>query len=224
MQTEQHRKTPIHIDVWSDIACPWCYIGKRSFDLWLADFDRRDDVTVTYRSFIVSPDSPAEYDGSAFEFLTHHKGIPADRVRESVALVAQRAADVGLSYDLERISVSNTAKAHEALHFAKTQDLQPALVDRLFEAFFSDGLPLNTASVARRAAEVGLDHDEVLRALDRGEFTNAVNLDIEQAHNLGISGVPAYIINGERLLTGAQKTETFESVMDGLQPHEQWPP
>ncbi len=110
---------PVRLEVWSDISCPWCYIAKRLLDQALVYAAVGTDLTVTYRSFQVSPDAPQDFEGSAFDFLVHHKGIPAAQVRQGMTQVARIAASVGLVYDVERLSPTNTGKAHQVLHLAR---------------------------------------------------------------------------------------------------------
>ncbi len=130
---------PITVDIWSDIACPWCYIGKRKFEAGLAEFDGRDDVEVTYHSFELAPDTPVDFDGSEVDFLVRHKGMPADQVRGMLDQVRGIAAEVGLDYDFDRLQHTKTLKAHEALHFAKAHGRQADLAERLFQAYFEQG-------------------------------------------------------------------------------------
>src|SRR5690625_7246799 len=129
----------IHVDVWSDIACPWCYIGKRRFEAALATFDGADDVTVTYHSFELSPDTPVDFEGSEADFLSAHKGMPKEQVEQMLRQVTTIAADVGLRYDFDAVRHTKTLLAHQALHFAKAPGKQPAPVGRPFAGHHKDG-------------------------------------------------------------------------------------
>src|SRR5690554_451056 len=128
--------SPITVDVWSDIACPWCYIGKRKFEAGLAAFDGADDVTVTYHSYELAPDTPVDFEGSAVDFLSAHKGLPIEQVEQMLAQVGQVAESVGLSYDFSAVRQTKTLKAHEALHHARARGKQLELVERIFAAYF----------------------------------------------------------------------------------------
>ncbi|GAA1457556.1 DsbA family oxidoreductase [Williamsia maris] len=206
---------PISVDVWSDIACPWCYVGKRRFEAGLAAFDGRDDVTLTYHSFELAPDTPVDFDGSEVDFLAQHKGIPVDKVEQMLTQMTGLAADEGLDFDYEALAHTNTRKAHEVLHFAKQRGLQLELAERLFAAYFTQGRHLGRdEELADLAAEVGLDRDEVLAALAGGEFVDAVDTDIDQARAYGISGVPFYVIDGRYGVSGAQQPEVFRSALE----------
>ncbi|GGF09419.1 DsbA family oxidoreductase [Williamsia phyllosphaerae] len=205
----------ISVDVWSDIACPWCYVGKRRFEAGLAAFDGRDDVTLTYHSFELAPDTPVDFDGSEVDFLAQHKGIPVDKVEQMLTQMTGLAADEGLAFDYDALAHTNTRKAHEVLHFAKQRGLQLELAERLFAAYFTQGRHLGRdEELADLAAEVGLDRDEVLAALAGGDFVDAVDTDIEQARAYGISGVPFYVIDGRYGVSGAQQPEVFRSALE----------
>lgn len=206
---------PITVDIWSDIACPWCYIGKRKFEAGLAEFAGRDDVEVTYHSFELAPDTPVDFDGSEVDFLVRHKGMPAQQVEVMLEQVTGIAAEVGLDYDFDSLQHTKTLKAHEALHFAKERGRQLDLVERLFKAYFEEGRHVGRPDeLADLAAEIGLDRDEVIAALDSGAYAPAVAADIDQARAYGISGVPFFVINGKYGVSGAQAPEIFTQALD----------
>lgn len=207
--------SPITVDIWSDIACPWCFIGKRRFEAGLAEFAGRDDVEVTYRSFELAPDTPVDFEGSEIDFLVRHKGMPAAQVEGMLEQVRGIAADAGLDYDFDRLQHTKTLKAHEALHFARAHGRQLELAERLFRAYFEQGRHVGRpAEIADLAAEVGLDRDAVLAALESGDHADAVAADIDQARAYGISGVPFYVFNGKYGVSGAQPAETFTQVLE----------
>ncbi|MGW9265239.1 DsbA family oxidoreductase [Gordonia terrae] len=206
---------PITVDIWSDIACPWCYIGKRKFEAGLAEFAGRDDVEVTYHSFELAPDTPVDFDGSEVDFLVRHKGMPAQQVEGMLEQVTGIAAEVGLDYDFDSLQHTKTLKAHEALHFAKERGRQLDLVERLFKAYFEEGRHVGRPDeLADLAADIGLDRDEVIAALDSGAYAPAVAADIDQARAYGISGVPFFVINGKYGVSGAQAPEIFTQALD----------
>ncbi|MGW8815794.1 DsbA family oxidoreductase [Gordonia terrae] len=206
---------PITVDIWSDIACPWCYIGKRKFEAGLAEFAGRDDVEVTYHSFELAPDTPVDSDGSEVDFLVRHKGMPAQQVEGMLEQVTGIAAEVGLDYDFDSLQHTKTLKAHEALHFARERGRQLDLVERLFKAYFEEGRHVGRPDeLADLAADIGLDRDEVIAALDSGAYAPAVAADIDQARAYGISGVPFFVINGKYGVSGAQAPEIFTQALD----------
>jgi predicted DsbA family dithiol-disulfide isomerase len=200
----------IKVDVWSDIACPWCYIGKRKFETGAEGFD----VEVEYHSFELSPDTPVDFDGSAADFLAKHKGMPIEQVRPMLAQVTAVAAEVGLDYDYDALQHTNTVKAHQLLHFAKAQGKQIEMKERLLRAYFVEGRHVGRdEELADLAAEIGLDRDDVLRSLNSNEFLDAVLADQDQAISYGIQGVPFFVVDGKYGVSGAQSPETFTSVL-----------
>jgi predicted DsbA family dithiol-disulfide isomerase len=204
----------IKVDVWSDIACPWCYIGKRKFEAGAEGFD----VEVEYHSFELSPDTPVDFDGSAADFLAKHKGMPIEQVRPMLAQVTAVAAEVGLDYDYDALQHTNTVKAHQLLHFAKAQGKQIEMKERLLRAYFVEGEHVGRAEdLADLAAEVGLDRDAALRSLEADEYLEAVHADQEQAMRYGIRGVPFFVIDGKYGVSGAQAPETFAQALKQVQ-------
>ncbi|KQS00332.1 disulfide bond formation protein DsbA [Williamsia sp. Leaf354] len=207
--------TPITVEIWSDIACPWCYIGKRRFEQGLAAFDGRDDVTVTYRSYELAPDTPTDFDGSEVDFLVGHKGMSPAQVEQMLDEMTQLAAVEGLAYDFDALHHTNTRLAHRALHLARTVGCQRELAERLFAAYFTEGRHLGRPEeLADLAAEVGLDRASVLEALAGDEFVAEVDADIAQARAHGISGVPFFVLDGRYGISGAQPAAAFTSALE----------
>ncbi|MEY9953605.1 DsbA family protein [Leifsonia sp. EB34] len=209
---------PIKIDIWSDIACPWCYIGKRKFEAGSGLFSGAGEgraVEVEYHSFELSPDTPVDFDGSEVDFLAGHKGIPAEQVHQMLDRVTGIAASVGLDYDFDALQHTNTIKAHELLHFAKAQGKQLELAERLFQAYFLEGGHVGRAeSLADLAASVGLDRDAALAAMESGEYLSAVRDDQRTAVEYGINGVPFFVIDGKYGVSGAQDASTFAQALE----------
>src|SRR5690625_1752635 len=203
---------PISVHVWSDIACPWCYIGKRRFEKGAAVYG--GPVTVEYHSFELAPDTPVDFDGNEVDFLFRSKGMPVDQVRQMLDQMTATAADEGLSYDFAALRHTKTLKAHQILHLAKERGIQLAVMERLFAAYFSEGRHLGRDDeLAMLAAEAGLDADESRATLADGRYAGAVQADIDQARAYGISGVPFYVIDNRYGLSGAQPPETFTSAL-----------
>lgn len=207
----------IKIDIWSDIACPWCYIGKRKLEDGLAQFAAGDDavpVDVEYHSFELSPDTPVDFDGSAADFLAGHKGMSLAQVEPMLARVTGIAADVGLDYDYDNLKHTNTVKAHQLVHYAKAHGLQLEAKERLLKAYFVEGKHVGRIEdLADLAAEIGLDHDDVVRSLTADEYLADVRADQNQAIQLGIQGVPFFVIEGKYGISGAQDASVFAQAL-----------
>jgi predicted DsbA family dithiol-disulfide isomerase len=203
----------IKVDVWSDIACPWCYIGKRKFEAGAAAFG--GEVEVTYHSFELAPDTPVDFDGSEIDFLTRHKGMSAAQVKPMLDRVAGIAKEVGLEYDFDALQHTNTIKAHQLLHFAKAHGKQLEMKERLLKAYFVEGLHVGReAELADLAQEVGLDREAAREALADDAYLDDVHADIAQARAYGINGVPFFVIDGRYGVSGAQSPESFTQVLD----------
>ena len=204
---------PVKVDVWSDIACPWCFVGKRRFEQAVARFD--GEVEVEYHSFELSPETPVDYTGTEAEFLAQHKGLPTQQAEQMLAQMTELAAGEGLAYDFGSLQHANTVLAHQALHHAKAHGKQVELKERLLAAYFEQGLNLNHAAVlADLAAEVGLDRDAVLADLESEAHLAAVRADQEQAIEYGIGGVPFYVFDGRLAVSGAQSPDVFVSALE----------
>ncbi|HKH09128.1 MAG TPA: DsbA family oxidoreductase [Agromyces sp.] len=207
--------SPIKIDIWSDIACPWCYIGKRHLEGGIAALgDEAPEVQIEYHSFELAPDTPVDFEGSEVDFLAHHKGLPVSQVGAMLERVTGIAAAAGLDYDFEALRHTKTLKAHELLHHAKANGLQLELSERLFRAYFTEGRHLGRLDeLVDLAAEVGLDADDSREALDDGRYAVAVQADIAQAGAYGIQGVPFFVFDGKYGVSGAQPAEVFSQVL-----------
>ena len=209
--------TPLKIDIWSDIACPWCYIGKRRLEAGLDAFRARPGavpVEIEYHSFQLAPDTPAEFEGSAIDYLVQRKRVPTSTAQDMVANVTRFARSVGLHYDYDALRPTNTGKAHQLLHHAKANGRQEAMKERLLRGYFVEGRHLGRVEeLADLAADVGLDRDDVTRALAEGTYVDAVHADRQLAARLGIAGVPFYVIDGRHGISGAQRPQVFTDVL-----------
>ncbi len=215
--TQPIRSTePILIDVWSDIACPWCYIGKRNLEAGLAAAAADDDapvVEVTYHSFELSPDTPVDFEGDEIDFLTGHKGMPREQVQRMLDRVTGVAADAGLQYRFDVLQHTNTVLAHELLHFAKAQGAQDAMTERLMAAYFGEGRHLGRIDeLASLAEEAGLDPAAARTALEERRYLDAVRAGQAQATAYGINGVPFFVIDSKYGVSGAQPPEAFAQI------------
>ncbi|MET7424008.1 DsbA family oxidoreductase [Dactylosporangium sp. NPDC005555] len=207
----------IQVDVWSDIVCPWCYIGKRRMETALAEFDGA--VSVTWRSFQLDPTTPTGDSRPVGESLAAKLGLSKDRVQGMFAHVTSLAAAEGLAYDFDRARTANTLDAHRLLHFAKAHDLQGALKERLMQAYFTEGADVGDRAVlAGLAASVGLDEVAAKSALADGSYEADVRADIATARAYGISGVPFFVFNEQVGVSGAQPAEVFAQALRQSQP------
>jgi predicted DsbA family dithiol-disulfide isomerase len=159
------------IEIWSDIACPWCYVGKRRFEAALAQFEHRDEVTITWRSFELDPEAPTEREGDRAEHLARKYGMSIEQARQAEQQMTETAAGEGLEFRFDLARAGNTFDGHRLVHLAKAHDLQDEMKERLLRAYFSEGVLISDHdALARLAQEVGLPADEVRETLagDRG--------------------------------------------------------
>lgn len=220
MRLDEGVSQPISIDIWSDIACPWCYIGKRNLEKGLEAVSADDDapeVNVTFHSFELSPDTPVDFHGDEIDFLAGHKGMPRDQVEQMLSNVTGIAKNAGLEYRFDLLQHTNTVKAHELLHFAKAEGHQHAMEERLMSAYFTEGKHVGRIDdLVALATEVGLDADKAREALETERYLPAVRQDQDQARAYGIQGVPFFVIDGQYGISGAQPPEAFENVLRDL--------
>lgn len=205
--------TPIKVDIWSDVQCPWCYIGKRKFEAAVEAFD--GEVEVEYHSFELAPDTPVDYEGTPEQYLAERKGLPLEQVALMIDRVKGIAASVGLDYDYEHMHQTNTVLAHELLHYAKAHGRQAEMKEALLKAYFLDGGHVGRVDdLADLAAGLGYDRADVVRALSEHEHLPAVKADMAQAVAYGIQGVPFFVFEGQYGVSGAQDTATFANVLE----------
>ena len=203
----------IKVDIWSDVQCPWCYIGKRKFEAAAAEFD--GDVEVEYHSFELSPDTPVDYDGTPAQYLSERKGLPMPQVEQMLERVTGIAAAVGLDYDYEHMHQTNTVLSHELMHYAKARGRQLEMKEALLKAYFIDGGHVGRIpDLADLAETLGFDRDDVVRALTEHEYLADVKADVGLAAEYGIQGVPFFVFNGQYGVSGAQETATFANVLE----------
>lgn len=208
---------PLSVQIWSDVQCPWRYIGKRKFEAALAELAADPDapqVEVVYRSFELAPDTPVDFEGTPVDYLSQRKGIAPDQAREMIDRVSAIAESVGLDYRYDDIHQTNTVLAHELLHFAKAHGKQLELKERLLRAYFTEGRHIGRADdLAELAAEVGLDRDAAATALAEHSHLAEVKADMAQAVAYGIQGVPFFVIDDRYGISGAQETAHFVAAL-----------
>ncbi len=198
------------VEIWSDIACPWCYIGKRRFEAALAQFEHRDDVRVTWRSFELDPSAPLEREGDRAARLSEKYGITVERAREIERHLIDTAAAEGLEFRFDLARSGATLDAHRVVHLAHEHGLQDAMKERLLSAYFSEGeLVGDPETLVRIAAEVGLDEDEVREALADDRYAEQVRDDERTAAQLGISAVPTFVVDRALGVSGAQPPQAL---------------
>lgn len=200
----------LRVDVWSDIACPWCYVGKRHLEAALERFPQRDAVEVVWHAFELNPSAPRESDRSSSyaERLARKYGSSVSEAERRIARMTDIAAADGLSFRFDRIRPGNTFDAHRVLHMAFEHGVQDAVKERFLRAYMTEGEAIGQQDVlARLAGEAGLDADEVRAQLATDAYADEVRQDEEQARQIGIDGVPFFVIGGKYAVSGAQPAD-----------------
>jgi predicted DsbA family dithiol-disulfide isomerase len=202
------------IEVWSDVVCPWCYLGKRRLERALAGFEHAGEVEVVWRSFQLDPSHPKGVRQPVLQMLAAKFGGSTDQVRAMTDRVKGLAAQEGLAYDFDRAVSVNTYDAHRVTHLAKKHGLGGEMHERLLRAHLIEGEPVDDADVlARLAAEVGVPADEARQVLAGDEYTSDVEEDIREARTLGVTGVPFFALDRTYGISGAQPVEAFASAL-----------
>lgn len=204
---------PVTVDVWSDVVCPFCYLGDATLQQAIDASPHASSIQVRYHSFQLHPDAIEPM--KTVDYLVGKRGLPAEQIAASHQMFTQRGAELGLDYRFEDALVANTKDAHRLIHFAKAQGHEHAMVIRLFKAEFTDGLDVSDHSVlADLAAEVGLDRAAALQALTSGAHELEFQNDVAQAQALGITGVPFFVFDNKRAVSGAQPLELFQRALE----------
>lgn len=202
------------IEIWSDVICPWCYIGKRRLERALRAVPGGGKAQVVWRSFELDPDAPRLRETPPAEHLARKYGVSVEEARAMIARVAEVAKEEGLAYRLEEAKSGNTFDAHRLTHFAATKGLGDRAEEVLMDAYFCKRLPIgDRAALVSLAPAMGLNEAEVRAMLESGAHADAVRADEARARELGISGVPFFVINGKAQVSGAQPVEVFAEAL-----------
>ncbi len=203
------------IEIWSDVVCPWCYIGKRRLEAALSTFAHRDEVEVAWRAFELDPSAPAERPGPYVDRLARKYGVPVAEAQAMIDQMTAAAADEGLVFRFDIARPGSTFDAHRLLHLALGRGRQDALKERLLAATFSEGQPIGDRSaLVQLAGEVGLDPEEARAVLDSDAFADEVRADEAIAADLGVSGVPFFVIDRTYAVSGAQPADVLLRVLE----------
>ena len=208
-------EVPVNVEIWSDIACPWCYVGKRRFEAALEQFEHRDQVTVTWRSFELDPTAPKERPESGAEHLASKYGTSVEQAREMEERMTATAAGGGLEFRFDKLRLGNTFDGHRITHLAAAHGLQDAMEERLMRAYLTEGELIADHEVLQRlAVEVGLPEDEVREVLATERYAEEVRDDERTAAQLGIRGVPFFVVDRTYGVSGAQPADVLRQVLD----------
>ena len=205
-------KNKMKVDVWSDIMCPFCYIGKRHYEATIKQFPNSDEIEIVWHSFQLDPTIPMEAtkQQNVFQYLADRKGISIEQSLKMYDGVLQMAKSAGLEFNLDKAVVANSFNAHRVIQMAKTKGKGDEAEESLFRAYFIDGKDFgNHAVLVELGKNIGLTDMDIQEALTNDDYSYSVNQDIQEAQNLGIRGVPFFIFNRKYSISGAQPIEVF---------------
>jgi len=205
----------MQVEVWSDVVCPWCYIGKRRLERALESFDHADEVEVVWRSYELDPAAPVRREGDPAVRLARKYGLSVDRARAAQERITALAALEGLDYHLDQAAGGNTLDAHRLIHLAQEQGMGDVMKERLLRAHLVEARPIGDHdTLVQVAVEVGLARDEVEQLLDGDDLVDAVRADEQRAVDLDVTGVPFFLVDGRLGIPGAQDRELLVRVLD----------
>lgn len=213
----------MNIEIWSDYACPFCYMGKVRLEQALAQFPHASEVKVIFRSFELDPHVERDVGYDVYDMLSKKYGMTREQAIAMNERVAAQASELGLTYRFDTLILTNTFDAHRLTHWAASRGKQREMAERLFRAYFTDSLHLgNRETLARLAEEIGLSRDEAEKMLESGAFAEDVRREEREAATLGIRGVPFFLIDRKWAVSGAQPLEVFVNALNkGWNAHEQ---
>lgn len=205
----------IKVEIWSDVACPFCYIGKRKFEDALAQFEHKDNVDIEWKSFILDPNKVTDPAMALYESLAKRKGISTEQAKQMGTYATEAAEKVGLKYDFDKTIVANTFNVHRFLHYGKTKRVQNEAKEVALRAYFTEGRNMDdTATLVELGTKLGLDSNELENVLNSNEFETEVNRDIAEAREIGVQGVPFFVFDRKLAISGAQDSQVMLNTLE----------
>jgi protein disulfide-isomerase len=209
-KTNKTMENKMIVEIWSDVMCPFCYIGKRKFEMALAQFPHKDKIELVWKSFQLAPEMKTQPDKNIHQFFAEHKGMSIEQAKGMNDYVTQLAKQVGLTYNFDKSIVANSFNAHRFAHFAKQFGKQNEAEEVLFRSYFTDGKNIDDfPTLIQLGKEIGLDSDKLKTALEDGSYAADVKQDIYEGQQVGLRGVPFFLFNRKFAVSGAQDSKKF---------------
>lgn len=210
-QTEQKMK----VEIWSDVMCPFCYMGKRKFELALAEFEHKDKIEIVWKSFQLMPELEKDTPADLEKIFVEKKGIDIDQMRQMNTQLTQAGKQVGIEYNFDKTLTVNTFDAHRFLQFAGEKGKADEAEEVLFRSYFTDGKNVGDYNLLiQLGKEIGLDENTLKTALENGSYADKVRADIYEARQVGVRGVPFFVFNRKQAVSGAQEPEVFLQTLE----------
>lgn len=208
-------KEKMKIEIWSDVMCPFCYIGKRKFESAMAEFEHKDNVEVIWKSFQLNPSLKTDPSKNTVQHLAETKGWTMEYTRNTIQYVMEMAQGVGLNYDFDKAVVANSFDAHRFIQFAKTLGKGDAAEERLFKAYFTEGKnTADHATLVQLGTEIGVNAEDLKKVLASNAYAQEVNKDVKEAEQIGVTGVPFFVVDRKFAVSGAQDSKTFLGALE----------
>lgn len=203
------------IEIWSDVVCPFCYIGKRKMEKALQKFPFKEKVEIEWKSFQLNPDQQTKPGVSTLEDLSQSKGWSMEQTKQITSQVVGMAKGEGLTFDFDKAVVANTKNAHRLIHLAKEFGVQDAMKERLLKAYFTDGLNVDdTETLIQLGKEVGVPEEKIKLMLESNQYEEAVDQDSYESRQIGVRGVPFFVLDRKFGISGAQPDEVFDQTLE----------
>lgn len=200
------------VEIWSDFACPFCYIGKRRFEQAAQQFNEK--IKIEFRSYELDPKAPKKADGDVHSMLAKKYGMTYEKAKAMNDQLTAQAKEAGLDYRMDTLILANTHDAHRLSHFAKEKGKMNEFTERVLQAYFTESRHIaNVELLAQLAEEVGLDKNEAMKVLESNKYSDRVRADQEEAYDIGVQGVPFFVFNEKYAVSGAQSVESFKQVL-----------
>jgi len=205
------------VEIWSDIMCPFCYIGKRHFESALSTFDNSADIEIEWKSFQLDPTIPNDIsaDTTVYEYLAERKGVSVEQATQMHEGVMEMARAAGLIYNFDIAKVANSFNAHRMIQMAKSKGLGDAAEEKLFRSYFTEGRNFgDTDDLIKMGVEIGLSETDVKESLSNDDYAYKVKQDIQEGEKLGVRGVPFFVFDRKYVISGAQPVEAFTQTLE----------
>jgi len=205
------------IEIWSDFACPFCYIGKKRFEQALSEFTHNKHVEVIYKAYQLNPNAPKKMEGTAYEAFAKGHSTTVAQAKDRFKMFTENAKTAGLVYNYDQIQMTNTFDAHRVAKWANQFGKEDALTNRLMKAYFTDGLNLaDHQTLANLVSELGMNKDEALTVLSSNQYKDQVLAEIQESRTIGVQGVPFFVLNRKYGISGAQQKEYFLNALNQI--------
>ncbi len=215
INTMKSTENKMVVEIWSDVMCPFCYIGKRKFETALNQFKHKDKVNVVWKSFQLAPDLKTDTSKTIHQFLSEHKGMPLDQAKQMNDQMSTMAKQSGLTYNFDQSVVANSFDAHRFSHFAKEHGVQNEAEEKLFAAYFTEGKNIaDHETLAQLGVDIGLDANEMKAVLTSDKYAEDVENDSNEAQQIGVRGVPFFAVNRKYAISGAQESSLILETLE----------